>query len=166
MILFLDFDGVLHPRDVFVEDGQPVLHCGETRLFEYVPVLELALADREDVQIVLSTSWVPVFGYHYSVDRLSPTLQSRVIGATWDARPDGCSEPQWQRDLSRYQQIEQYLRRFNVEDWVAIDDDRFGWPENLEGHLVYCIDDYFGIAHKKTFARLQSALVERQGSEP
>ena len=47
MILFLDFDGVLHPDPCFEE----------ARLFENAPRLSAALAPYPEVAVVLSTSW-------------------------------------------------------------------------------------------------------------
>lgn len=41
-VLFLDYDGVLHPDEVFLERGKPVLRArGE--LFMWTPLLEAAL---------------------------------------------------------------------------------------------------------------------------
>jgi hypothetical protein len=64
VILFLDFDGVLHPNDVYLVDERPVMgnadgHEGRDSLFCFAPLLADALQNRPDVTIVLSTSWVP-----------------------------------------------------------------------------------------------------------
>jgi len=57
MILFLDFDGVLHPDEVYLVHGRPVLR-DDGSLFMWAPLLAEALTPFPDVQIVLSTSWV------------------------------------------------------------------------------------------------------------
>ncbi len=72
--IFLDFDGVLHPIG------------GTVAQFEYAPLLVAALEPHPTAQIVLSTSWVPVFGLDESKDMLPAELQRRVIGATYDPR--------------------------------------------------------------------------------
>lgn len=56
MILFLDFDGVLHPDAAFLVKGRPTLKA-EGQLFMWAPLLVDVLADFPEVQIVLSTSW-------------------------------------------------------------------------------------------------------------
>lgn len=56
MILFLDFDGVLHSDAAYLVNGRPTLKA-EGELMMWVPLLEDALADFPEVQIVLSTSW-------------------------------------------------------------------------------------------------------------
>ncbi len=56
MILFLDFDGVLHPDGVYLVKGRPVLRA-EGALFMWAPLLADALKNYPAVQIVLSTGW-------------------------------------------------------------------------------------------------------------
>lgn len=51
MILFLDFDGVLHPENVFLRRRRPCLGApGE--LFMWAPILTDLLESAPDVQIV------------------------------------------------------------------------------------------------------------------
>lgn len=45
-ILFLDFDGVLHPE-----------HCHESKHFCCLPVLEDALRQAPEWQVVISSTW-------------------------------------------------------------------------------------------------------------
>jgi hypothetical protein len=71
-ILFLDFDGVLHPDP-----------CRDpARLFEHAPRLAAALAPFTQLAVVLSTAWRT----HHPVDELAahlpPTLRAKVVGAT------------------------------------------------------------------------------------
>ncbi|MFZ3000646.1 MAG: HAD domain-containing protein [Undibacterium umbellatum] len=47
MILFLDFDGVLHPEPCY----------DKTQLFSCLPRLEAILRDFPTVQIVISSTW-------------------------------------------------------------------------------------------------------------
>jgi len=55
MLLFLDYDGVLHPDEVYLKRGRPVLR-GPGELFMWVPHL-LSAIEGADVRIVLSTSF-------------------------------------------------------------------------------------------------------------
>ncbi len=127
-VLFLDFDGVLHPAEVGRFRTPPSIRCLEPghELFESVPVLEAALAPYPTVKIVLSTTWVRVLGYERARARLSPGLQARVIGGTYHNRADRESGfAQW----SRYLQIVHDLARRRPKRWLAIDDDAEGWPD-------------------------------------
>ena len=56
MILFLDFDGVLHPARAVMGQQGPEL-AGDGSLFMWAEPLAELLAERPHVQIVLSTSW-------------------------------------------------------------------------------------------------------------
>ena len=79
-ILFLDYDGVLHPDDVYLERGRPVLHATGQQLFMWAPLLQDALTDHPDVRIVLSTSWARELRFTRARDKLPQGLRSRVIG--------------------------------------------------------------------------------------
>jgi hypothetical protein len=63
MILFLDYDGVLHPEQVYLVDGRPKFR-GEGTLFMWAPILIKALSPFPKVKIVLSTSWVRLRGFN------------------------------------------------------------------------------------------------------
>jgi HAD domain in Swiss Army Knife RNA repair proteins len=71
-LLYLDFDGVLHPEDVVWrrDHGIYIRSPPGHVLFENAPLLERLLLPVIDVQIVLSTSWVRAFGYSGAVRRL------------------------------------------------------------------------------------------------
>ncbi|HXY22312.1 MAG TPA: HAD domain-containing protein, partial [Burkholderiaceae bacterium] len=72
MILFLDFDGVLHP------DPCP----DQSRLFENAARLADALQKFPEVGIVLSTSWRNVRPENELLDPLPASLRARVLGIT------------------------------------------------------------------------------------
>jgi len=81
-VLLLDFDRVLHPDEVYLQYGRPVLRA-RSELFMWAPRLESALAKYPEVRIVLSTNWAREFGYARVRKALPTGLQARVIGATW-----------------------------------------------------------------------------------
>lgn len=72
MILFLDFDGVLHPDPCF----------DRARLFENAPRLQAALAPYPEVAIVLSTSWRLQRALAELTAPLPASLRERVLGVT------------------------------------------------------------------------------------
>lgn len=152
LILFLDFDGVLHPAEVYRLKNKGIVLQAEGALFMHAPVLE-GILDYLDphaqVRIVLSTSWVRVLGYSRTLKRLPSGLRSRVIGATWhsEMKRNAVHLPYWPSDgdpfnsLTRWQQIEWYVTRHQVGHWLAIDDDDYGWPQRMKHRLVHTFGD-------------------------
>lgn len=148
-VLFLDFDGVLHPDAVYRERGRIALRREGISLFEWAPLLASALAPHSEVKIVLSTSWVRVLGFDRSKERLPQALKERVIGATYHSRmrvPEGllvASHPF--TELTRYEQILRYVNRHRCGRWLAIDDDVEHWGAEHAVRLV-ATDSELGLA--------------------
>jgi len=153
MILFLDYDGVLHPDAAYLVNGRPELQAmGE--LFMWAPVLERLLIPYPEVRIVLSTSWVRVLkSFTRARAYLPVSIQARVVGATWHSamgrHHEGShrAEVSWFTELSRYAQIARYVARAGpqAEKWIAIDDDGDDWPSELRNHLIHT-DGAIGIS--------------------
>lgn len=152
-VLFLDYDGVLHPDAVYRTSQGIVLRRQGLRLFEWAPLLEAALAPHPEVRIVLSTSWVRVVDFDHSRQRLPPGLQTRVIGATWHSQMD---EFEWET-LSRFNQVMRYVVRHRLQRWLAIDDDAEGWPTHYRMQLVLT-DSELGLSADKTIRELAEKL--------
>lgn len=132
MIIYLDFDGVLHHENVVWTHGKGIRMCesGHT-LFEWEPILVDLLGPHPDARIVLSTSWVRMKSFHYAKRCLCDSLQSRVIGATF-------SKKAMDRDafvaLPRGRQVLADALRRQSGRWFALDDDPEGWdscPDKL-----------------------------------
>ena len=108
-LLFLDFDGVLHPDAVFLTSyGIELRAKGE--LFMWSSHLVEALGQATDISIVLSTSWVRNLGYSVAKKNLPCEIQKLLIGATWHSAM-GRSWPDqiiWDTQ-TRYEQIAAYL---------------------------------------------------------
>lgn len=164
MIVFLDYDGVLHPDAAYLVKGRPKLLAAGT-LFMWAPILEDALSPYPDAQIVLSTSWVRVLkSFSRARDYLPATLRTRVIGATWHSamarHHEGSHrlEVNWFSELSRYAQIARYVSRagLRAEHWLAIDDDVEEWPSESRDHLIET-EGMLGLAS----ATVQSELAMR-----
>lgn len=152
-VLFLDFDGVLHPDLVYRTLGRIILGVDGVALFEWLPVLEEQLAQHAEVQIVLSTSWVRVLGFNRTLRRLPPALRQRVVGATWHS---AMKEEEW-NELTRYMQIVNYVHRHNVTRWLAIDNDDEGWPDIAYDRLVHT-DDLQGLGDEQAQRELAEKL--------
>lgn len=150
-ILFLDFDGVLHPGKAHLIDGKVVLKQADVGLFAWAEILEELLAPHPAVQIMLSTSWVEVFGLDDARDFLPDALSRRVIGATWTKRVRN----EWKR-CSRFEQIRRAAFREKIDRWIAVDDDVRDWPASWAERLV-AADSDLGLSAQAT----QDALRDR-----
>lgn len=165
IILFLDFDGVLHPDAVFRRRGYGIfLHkhslpaeFHNAKLFGYAEHLIEVLDDFPAVRIVLSSSWVASLHFSRALSHLPAALQVRVVGATYHTR----HTPDW--DLqTRYHQIMVHVVRHQLgHAWVAIDNDPEGWPDNQRDRLVLT-DDFRGISDPKAQVDLRAKLAATQ----
>lgn len=115
MILFLDFDGVLHPEPCFSQD----------MLFCFMPNFEKILREYPQISVVISSTWretrsIDMLRGYFSID-----VRHRIIGVT----------PSWKNhqelfDVIGYQrqtEVEAWLRDSDEPwtPWVAIDDKPF-----------------------------------------
>ena len=127
-LLFLDYDGVLHPDAVYVTKRGIELRATGS-LFMWAPQLIEVLADHPDLRIVLSTSWARNLGFNRARLALPTKLRHQVIGATWHSAmgrgwPDYIP---WDAQ-TRWEQIAAYISRLNeFVCWLAIDDNVRGW---------------------------------------
>lgn len=74
-ILFLDFDGVLHPQ----YDGACV---PQEQAFCHLPRLEAVLRDYLGVELVISSEWRRQLPLDALRARFSPDIAARIVGAT------------------------------------------------------------------------------------
>ncbi|MFZ3001111.1 MAG: HAD domain-containing protein [Undibacterium umbellatum] len=146
MILFLDFDGVLHSEPCY----------DKAQLFSCLPRLEAVLREFPEVQIVISSTWRESRTISELKSFFSFDIGERIIGAT----------PLW-TEISAIVEIIGYQRHSEIEgwlrqscepwrDWVAIDDKPYlfkpflknlvktnpnvGFDESAEIALRMCLD--------------------------
>lgn len=112
MILFLDFDGVLHPEPCF----------DRTKLFSCLPRLESILHEFLNVNIVVSSTWRDSRSLDDLRGFFSKTIRHRVIGTTPNWRD--CTDLFEIIGFQRQAEIEAWLRSSPEpwESWIAIDD--------------------------------------------
>lgn len=146
MILFLDYDGVLHPDPCF----------DEARLFENAPRLAEALAPYSEVVVVLSTSWRTQRTLAQLVEPLPAELCARVIDVTppyvFGATPTSLMP------YRRHAECMQWLQANggSHSPWLALDDRASLFAPYCE-QLILC-ESLLGIT-EATIARLTSALI-------
>jgi hypothetical protein len=146
LILFLDFDGVLHPDP-----------CSESkRLFEHAPRLVETLEPFAEVEVVASTAWRNLMSFDRLRALLPPRLAARMLGitptfGTFDAvttlvpyrRQAECA--QWLR-----------VNKRPADAWLALDD-RPHWFSPYCENVIDC-NSAVGL-EPVVAARLTSALV-------
>lgn len=155
VILFLDFDGVLHPDAAFrTKRGIELRASG--KLMMYAEILHNILRDFPPLKISLSTSWVRMLGYQRARAALPATLQDRTVSATWHSRMRSTAREGY--DLfTRYEQICGAVTRAGITRWIAIDDDPdFSWPV-YDDRLVRC-DPSLGLGCEQTQFELRAKL--------
>lgn len=126
LILYLDFDGVLHHENALWHPRKGAYLSAPPGyvLFQHVELLQQILAPYPEVRIVLSTSWVRAYGCYGAAKRLPPSLRSRVIGATFHS----AMIEQSFVDAPRGMQVWRDVQRRQPRDWIALDDDYLNWP--------------------------------------
>lgn len=128
MILFLDFDGVLHPEPC----------CQDGDLFCRRPLFEAVMRDFPAVKIVISSTWRQTRSMDQLKALFSEDIAARVVGAT----PNWMDLPELMSVIGQYPrhvEVEGWLRQAGrpCEKWVAIDD-RADWFKPFLPNLVRC----------------------------
>lgn len=127
-VIFLDFDGVLHP--VSALDGFRIRLPREEairhgRLFRWAQILEDTLSP-SDVGIVIHSSWRCLLPTK-ELQRLLGPLGHRYIDIT-------------PRDRSRWNGIADWASEYALSDtqWLILDDHAYEYPEPPPQQLVLC----------------------------
>jgi hypothetical protein len=162
-VLYLDFDGVLHDDAVYWSPKIGIhIRTPGRALFEWMPILEALLAPYPEVKIVLSTSWVRAKSFNFAKRQLTPTLQSRVIGATFHHREmNKCVFD----CLARGAQILADVRRRRPASWLAVDNDDRNWPAHYRENLIKT-EDHLGLSAPNVQAAIRERLAAMAHPQP
>jgi hypothetical protein len=149
VILFLDFDGVLHPQ----YEGEPT-PVGE--VFCHLPRFESIMRDFPFVEIVISSTWRDQFSLDVLRSKFSPDIAARIIGVTptIDLTDGVCRQSARENEILGWLGLNQKLDAA----WVALDDT--AWQFNkFRDHLVACTW-YVGM-NEDVELKLRARLAER-----
>ncbi len=147
MIIFLDFDGVLHPSP-----------SGERGIFFHLDRFEAVLREFPFVKVVISSSWREGYPEDVVTGIFSEDIQRRILGIT----PLGDGEP----PFHRHAEIQAWLSETAYRGpWIALDDAKNEFPENCE-QLLLCqtavgFDDKVAQQLRAILATHQSQLSDR-----
>ena len=133
-LIFLDYDGELHPVYPRCE-----LANEENQLFSYLPRLESVLRDFPECKIVISSSWRENRQFEYITKDFSADIVTRIIGVTPALRS---KEPPYPK-YSRYLEVLAFLDQNNLMAmrWSALDDDDKIYPPECL-NLILCNDGF------------------------
>lgn len=133
VMLFLDFDGVLHP-----------VFCPAEEHFCRRPVFEEVMRCHPAVRIVISSSWRRIYAIDYLRSRFSRDIAERIVGTTQLWVPD---EP-----MNRHLEIIAWIGKQRVDGmpWLALDDSAYKFPERC-ANLLFC-DSRFGLTDERAEA--------------
>jgi hypothetical protein len=130
MIIFLDFDGVLHPEP-----------CDRSEILCHLPKLERVLREFPDVEVVVTSTWRHTRSIVQFRSLFSSDVAHRVVGLT----------PRWHEIEDN---VYRYHRQAEVEAWLKVNrapwdkfivlDDRAWLFSPFYPHLLKC-DPLVGI---------------------
>lgn len=148
-VLFLDFDGVLHPPKAIAGAKPPLtptqIRLGWPQTFQHLPVLERLLTEYGNVAVVVSSSW-----RHYleesQLAELLGSIGTHFAGAVGHGARD--------------EAIRAYVTEHSIEDFVILDDVKKFFPGDWP-QLILC-NSALGISDPLVQQKLQTWL--QQGS--
>jgi len=116
VILFLDFDGVMHP-----------FGCECDRYFCRLELLEPWLRQRPGLGIVISSSWREAHPLDEMKRFFADDLQERILGVTPVLRRDEWAQPDGEVLPARFEREIEVMRWLNASGepwrpWAALDD--------------------------------------------
>jgi DNA recombination-dependent growth factor C len=116
MILFLDFDGVLHPKG-----GQRLVH---------LPIFE-KMVRGTDLKIVISSTWREVYSLSKLKSMFSEDIRPKIISATPQL-------PVHTTEYERSEEIHDWLRLRGNPQWLALDDDIDIFHPRDRSNVILC----------------------------
>ncbi|MDD5297958.1 MAG: HAD domain-containing protein [Rhodocyclaceae bacterium] len=146
MILFLDFDGVLHPvfprRDRTDEENQ---------FFSCLPRLEAILREFPQCEIVIISSWREHRPWEVVIGAFAPDIAQRIIGAT----PVIKAAERHYTKHPRFDEIRMFLAERDQAStcWLALDDDHALYPPDCS-NLLLCADGFWQVEEQALRERL------------
>jgi hypothetical protein len=158
MILFLDFDGVLHPEP-----------CYRDQAFCQLPLVEGVLREFATVEIVVSSTWRldwkdPVESTTQMRKHFSADIAPQVIGVTPDHRYlERSTAPQGLGEYQREWECRSWLRQHRTKGtpWLALDDRVWWFRPDSPNVMIVPFYSGFTADHEAELRRRLHALEQR-----
>ena len=158
MVVFLDFDGVVHPEGL--QDS--------SQLFCRLPLIEEVLREFQIVEIVISSAWrleyrepvqaVIELRAHFSAD-----IAPRILGVTPQCvylttknAPAGLTK------YDRHWECEAWMQTHRAPGtrWMALDDRTYLFEPNAANLMAFDLNEAFTAAHQDKLREFLTALVD------
>jgi hypothetical protein len=173
--IYLGISGVLHPSESTYSllYGRSPWSDGHSK-YESVPVLDEALENWPDVELVLTSTQPWAHGLDSVLAQLGQTLAARVVGYTHDdltskvkrevttrsgkTRTVGLSnEDYWRMNKSAIVATHVEWRR--PDRWIAIDDEDILWPHDVRRDRLVLTDGCAGLQSAEAQDRLRAVML-------
>lgn len=154
--IYLGFSGVIHVGEGLVAaDGTVTLDSGN-KPFHLAHLLTEALTPYPQVQLILTTTWTRTLGEERTVAMLPSPLRERVVGTTlkFPGRLGELRDGTW-----RTGSILRHASACAIDTWLALGDDFFGVPSDMQSHFVR-LPSETGLAAPEVLGRLRTWLAE------
>ncbi len=124
-LVFLDFDGVMHPAG-----------CDTSRYFCNLAEFEEVMREHPDVGIVIASTWRHAYPLTELKRNFSPDIGARIVGKTPMLEEEG-------DEHARYEEIREFMRHPQLAgaQWIAVDDSDVEFPPGC-ANLVLCDSDH------------------------
>ncbi|MDO8767503.1 MAG: HAD domain-containing protein [Burkholderiaceae bacterium] len=161
MILFLDFDGVVHPEPCYAKDAFRSLHMIEGVLREF-PAVEIVISSTWRLTWKYEDESIPQMRKHFA-----PDIAHRVVGVTPDFRylerdsaPDGLSNYQREWECIAWLRTHRYA----WTPWLALDDRPYWFKPFTTNLMVTDHKTGFEQKDEAEFRQRLALLVQAGGS--
>ncbi len=123
-LVFIDFDGVLHPAG-----------CERSRYFCNLERFEAVMREHPQAGIVIASTWRNAFPMSELKKHFSSDISARIVGRT----------PTWEDENDehiRYLEIREFMKHPKLMSarWIAVDDSHVDFPPGCR-NLVLCDSD-------------------------
>jgi hypothetical protein len=166
-VLYLGISGVLHPSASFYKMcfGRSPSDDGHHE-YEAVPVLERALEGWPDVRMVLTSTQPWAHGLPFVLEKMGPSLASRVDGFTYEdltvrlrrghRQLPLSNEDYWR--LMKADIVKTHVEWLKPSAWVAVDDETTLWADEDRELRLVDVDGRKGLLDSKAQDRLLTLL--------
>ncbi|MFM0033937.1 HAD domain-containing protein [Paraburkholderia strydomiana] len=160
MLLYLNFDGVLHPdRVVYKEGCTPTLVAAGHEELEHAGLLSQLLEPHDDLRLVLNTWWTFYLGLDACVEILPAPLSRRVVDSTVGYATSYDSIP------SRAIELERHIATHGQCCFVVLDHSNARYRPELLPHLLL-LDPDEGLAPLAARRSLATRLIKVGAKRP
>ena len=128
MLVFLDFDGVLHPYP-----------CSDSEYFCWMDNLESVLHTFSNTEVIISSSWREHYDFSALQQLFPKSIQKQIIGVTPVITESSYDEGGRELEIVRW--LQQQKREH--ENWIAIDDNIYLFDQYV--HNVIECDSMTGL---------------------